>query len=161
MQSKFTACESCYGCKTKCSKKSTYDKWVKAQRELKQLGSPAPSASSKEGSTSNVPTGGAATSSTTPAAAPIALGLGQLGAMSIPACVTWSHMHGSCSEVGPTEINVGPGVSSLICDILMITEFWNKFHLTTTPGFSPEPPSFSPVADCKSFHHPLVVLLTC
>jgi hypothetical protein len=149
VQSRFTACESCYGRKTKCSKKSAYDEWVKTQRELEQQGSPAPSASSEEGSSSNVPTGGAAITTTTPAAAPLASGLGQLGATSIPARVTRSRAHASRSEVGPTENNVGPSVSSPIFDISMIAEFWNKFHLTTTPGISPEPPAFSPVPSCK------------
>jgi hypothetical protein len=159
VQSRFTACESCYGRKTKCSKKSAYDEWVKAQRELEQQGSPAPSASSEEGSSSNVPTGGAAIITTTSAAAPIASGLGQLGATSISAHVTRSRVHASRSEVGPTESNVGPDVSSPIFDFSMIAEFWTKFHLTTTPGVSPEPPSYSPVASGKPFLYPSVVLL--
>jgi hypothetical protein len=108
-----------------------------------------PSASSKEGSSSNVLNGGAVITTTTPAAVPIASGLGQLGAPSIPAHVTRSRAHASRSEVGPTESNVGPSVSSPIFDISMIAEFWNKFHLTTTPGISPEPPAFSPVPSCK------------
>jgi hypothetical protein len=145
VQSRFTACESCYGRKTK---KSAYNKWVKNQRELEQQGSPVPSASSQEGSASNVPTGGAAITTTTLATAPIALGLDQLGTTSIPARITRSRAHASRSEVGPTESDVGPVVSSPIFDILMITEFWNKFHPNTTPGVSPEPPAFSPVP-CK------------
>jgi hypothetical protein len=75
--------------------------------------------------------------------------LGQLGTASIPARVTQSRAHASCSEVGPTENVVGPGVSPPIFDISMIAEFWTKFHLTTTPGISPQPPAFSPVPSCK------------
>jgi hypothetical protein len=158
--SKFTACASCYGRKTKYSKKSTYDEWVKTQQKLEQQGSPVPSAFSKEGSSSHVPTGGAATSTTTPAAAPHASGLGQLGTTSIFTHVTWSCTNASCSEVGPMENIVSPGVSSPVFNLLMITEFWNKFHLTTTSGMSPEPPAFSPVTPRKYFHQPSVVLLT-
>jgi hypothetical protein len=79
----------------------------------------------------------------------IASGLGQLGTTSISARVTRSRAHASRSEVGPMENNVGPEVSSPVFDLLMITEFWNKFHLNTTPGISPKPLAFSPVPSCK------------
>jgi hypothetical protein len=72
-----------------------------------------------------------------------------LGTTSIPACIIWSRVHASCSEVGPTESVVDPGVSSPVIDLLMIADFWNKFYFNTSPVLSPQPPAFSPVTSCK------------
>jgi hypothetical protein len=49
-----------------------------------------------------------------------------LGTTSIPARIIWSRVHASCSEVGPTESVVDPGVSSPVIDLLMIADFWNS-----------------------------------
>jgi hypothetical protein len=109
-----------------------------------------PSNSSKEGFTFNILTGGAAVIAMTLAVAPLALAtLGQLGTSSVPAHVTRSRMYAGYSKVELTQSVIGSGLNSPVFDILIIADFWEKFHLTTTSGISSEPPAFSPVVPCK------------